>query len=137
MRQHDVALLRQMLGIGKFVDEPAGEHVDQLDCGVTDDETPRCSDRNRHLDRQHDLGARGRANGAHRAHGLLDRQAARCAASAVVAVEPARDRVTAEVDDLAAVAIDVVDDGVEDPVEVSGQFLGAALRAQLVGQALR
>ena len=54
--------------------------------------------------------------------------------AAVVAVEPARDRVAAEVDDLSAEALDVVDHRVEDAVQMCGQLLGAALRTQLVGQ---
>ena len=62
--------------------------------------------------------------------------AARRRARAVVAVDPARDRVAAEVDDVAAVAVELRDDRVEDAVQVRRQLLGAALRAELGGQRL-
>ena len=50
---------------------------------------------------------------------------------AVVAVDPAGDRVAREVDDVAAAAVELVDDGVEDAADVGRQLLGAALRAEL------
>ena len=55
---------------------------------------------------------------------------------AVVAVDPARDRVAAEVDDIAAEAIELGDDGVKDPIQVRRQLLGPALRSELVGKRL-
>ena len=39
--EHDLALLRVVLGRGELVDEAPGEHVDQLDLGIADDEAPR------------------------------------------------------------------------------------------------
>ena len=41
-----------------------------------------------------------------------------------------------EVDDVAAAPVELVDDRVEDPAERRGQLLGAALRAELVGERL-
>ena len=67
-------------------------------------------------------------------HHVLHRQAAGRGAGPVVTVEPARDGVTAEVDDLAAETIERADQGVEDPVEVGGQLFGAALWAELGGE---
>ena len=135
-RQHDVALLGQVFGVGQLVDEAAGEHIHQLDRGVPDGEAPRISDGNSHLDGEHDLGAVRCADGTHRRHRALDRQSARGATSAIVAVEPAGDGIPAEVDDLAAIPIDVVDHRMEHAVQMGGQFLGASLRAQLVGEGL-
>jgi hypothetical protein len=48
-------------------------------------------------------------------------------AGAVVAVEPAGDRIAAEVDDVTAETLDQSDQGVEHPIQVGGQLLGAAL----------
>ena len=70
-------------------------------------------------------------------HRLLHRERAGGRARAVVAVEPAGDRVAAEVDDVAAEAVELGDDGVEDEVEAGGQLLGAALRPELGGERLR
>ena len=130
--QDDIALLGQVFGLGKLIDQPPGEHVDQLDSGIPDDEASRIADGHGDLDGQHDLGAGRCANGSHRRHGVLDRQTTCRGASTVVAIEPARDRVAAKVDDLAAEPFDIVDDRVEHPVQMSGQFLRATLRAQLV-----
>ena len=69
-------------------------------------------------------------------HRTLHGQRAGGRARAVVAVDPAGDRVAAEVDDVAAEAVELGDERVEDAIEVRRQHLGAALRAQLVGQRL-
>ncbi len=69
-------------------------------------------------------------------HRTLHGQRAGGRARAVVAVDPAGDRVAAEVDDVAAEAVELGDERVEDAVEVRRQHLGATLRAQLVGQRL-
>ena len=66
----------------------------------------------------------------------LHRERAGGRARAVVAVEPAGDRVAAEVDDVAAEALELGDERVEDAVQMGGQLLGAALRAELVGERL-
>ena len=55
----------------------------------------------------------------------------------VVTVEPAGDGVAAEVDDVAAETVELADEGLEDAVEVGGQLLGAALRAELGRRAPR
>ena len=69
---------------------------------------------------------------------LLHREAAGAVArDAVVPVEPARDRVAAEVDDVAAEAIELGDHGVEHAVQVRRQLLGAALGPKLGGKHLR
>ena len=60
----------------------------------------------------------------------------RAGARAVVAVDPARDRVAREVDDVAAEPVELADDGVEDPADVGGQLLGAPLRPELVRERL-
>ena len=54
----------------------------------------------------------------------------------VVAVEPARDGVAREIDDVAASAIELLDDGMEHPPDVRGQLLGAALGTELLGEGL-
>ena len=54
----------------------------------------------------------------------------------VVTIEPACDRVPREVDDVAAAAVQLIDDGVEDAAEVRGQLFRPALRPELGGQRL-
>ena len=125
-----------VLGRRELVDEPAGEHVDQLELGVADDESARRADGDRHLHGEPHGRRRGRDDLADSRHRLLHRERAGGGARAVVAVEPARDRVAAEVDDVAAEAVELVDDRVEDAIQVGGQLLGAALRPELVGQRL-
>ena len=41
-----------------------------------------------------------------------------------------------EVDDVAVEGVELADDRVEDAADVGGQLLGAALRAELLGQGL-
>ena len=60
----------------------------------------------------------------------------RAGPGAVVAVDPAGDRVAGEVDDVAVVGVELVDDGVEDAPDVGRQLLRATLRAELLGQRL-
>lgn len=68
------------------------------------------------------------------AHRLLHREGAGDRAVAGVAVEPAGDGVAGEVDDAAAVGVDVADEGVVDAVEVAGEFLDAAAGAEFAGE---
>ena len=135
--QHDLSLLRMVLGGGEVVDQAPGEHVDQLDLRVADDEAARVADGDGDLHREADAGRAGRNLLADHLHRLLHRERAGGRARAVVAVEPARDRVAAEVDDVAAEAIELGDDGVKDEVEAGGQLFGAALRPELGGKCLR
>ncbi len=116
--------------------EPAREHLDQLDLGVADDEAPGRADGDCDLQGQ----ANRLAGGGHDPSDLLDhllhREPARRRARAVVPVEPARDRVAAEVDDVAAVPVELRDHGVEDPVQVGGELLSPALGAELLREGL-
>ena len=125
-----------MLGRSELVDETSGENVDQLELGVADDEAPGCAHRNRHLHSEPHGGRRGRDHLTDPFHRLLHRQCAGRRARPVVAVEPARDRVAAEGDDVAAHAVELVDDRVEDEIQARGQLLGAALWPELLGQRL-
>jgi len=52
-------------------------------------------------------------------------------ARAVIAVEPARDGVAAEKDDLTAEAMELLDQSVKYPVQVLRQLFGPAVRAKL------
>ncbi len=135
--QHDLVLAGLVLGGGKLVDEGSGENVDQLDLGVADDESSGRAHRDCDLEREPNGRRRRRDDLADRGHRLLHGQRARGSARPVVAVEPACDRVAAEVDDLAAEAVELGDDGVEDEIEAGGQLLGATLRPELVGERLR
>ena len=135
--QHDLSLLRLALGSGEVVDQASGEHVDQLDLGIADDEAARVAHGDGDLHREAHTGRAGRDLLADHLHRLLHRERAGGGARAVVAVEPARDRIAAEVDDVAAEAVELGDDGVEDEVEAGGQLLGAALRPELGGERLR
>ena len=134
--EHDLALLGVVLGLGQVVHQAACEHVDQLDVGVPDDEPAGVADGDRHLHPQLDrVPARGhdRARALDR---LLHAIGRRARAGAVVAVDPAGDGVAREVDDVAVVRVQRLDDRVEDAPDVGGQLLGATLGAELLGQRL-
>ena len=47
-----------MLGLGELVDQAAGEHVDELDVGVADDEAARGADSDGDLHRELDTSRR-------------------------------------------------------------------------------
>ena len=134
--EHDLAALGVMLGLGKVVDERAGEHVDELDLRVADDEATRAADRHRDLQRQVDRGAGRGRDPPDPAHRLLHRDGGGDGPGPIVAVEPTGDRVAREVDDVSAPPVELLDDGVKDAADVGGELLGAALRAELGGECL-
>ncbi len=127
---------REVLGRGQCVDQSPCEDVDELNVRVADEEAPRRPDGDGGLHREAHARAGRRDHLAELAHRLLHREGAGGGARAVVAVEPAGDRVAAEVDDVAAETLELGDERVKDPVQVGGQLLGAALRPELVRQRL-
>ena len=78
----------------------------------------------------------GHGDGADPVHHLLHGQAAGRRPAAVVAVDPRRDRVAAEVDDAAAPRVQRLHQRREDPVERGAQLLGTASFAELARQGL-
>ena len=70
------------------------------------------------------------------AHRLLHREAAGRRARAIVAVEPARDGVAAEIDDLAPEAAEFLDQGMKHLVQMLRHLFGAAVSAKLGGKGL-
>ena len=105
--ENHLARLRQLLHGGELVDEPAGEDVDELDLRVADHEAACGSDHDRDLHPQLNARPAGRDDLPDARDGLLHREGTRDGTRAVVAVQPARDRVAAEVDDVAAVAVEL------------------------------
>ena len=69
-------------------------------------------------------------------HRLLHREGAGGGARAIVAIDPAGDRVAAEVDDVPAEPLELGNEGVKDPVQMGSKLLRAALRPEFVGQRL-
>ena len=134
--EHDLALLGMLLGGGELVDEPPGEHVDELDLGIADDESPGGADRHRDLHLDPHRGPAGRDGLAAARDRVLHREAACGCARAVVAVEPAGDPVAAEIDDVATEAIELVSERLEHAIQVGGQHLCSALRTELGGKRL-
>ena len=102
--------------------------LDQLDFRVANKEPPCVPDSQCGLHREPDPCPGGRDDLAQRSHRSLHFERAGGSARAVVAVEPAGDRIAAEVDDVAAETLDQSDQRVEHPIQVGGQLLGAALR---------
>ena len=127
--------LGQGFGCGELVDETPGQDLDELDLRVTDDEAPCRSHGHGDLQREVHGGGSRRDDLADPSHRLLHGERARRRPHAVVPVEPAREGVAAEVDDVAAEAIEVGDHGVEHPVQGRRQLLGAALRPHARPQA--
>ena len=134
--EHDLALLGVVLRLGEIVDQPAREHVDELDLGVADEEPASLADGDRDLHRQADLGAARRRDQPGAADRLLHREGRGAGSCPVVAVDPARDRVAREVDDVAAEGIELADHGVEHAADVRRQLLRPALGSQLPGEGL-
>ena len=134
--EHDLALLGVVLGGGEVVHQPAGQHVDQLDVGIADDEASGVADSDRHLHPELDRAAARRHDRAGPPDRPLHALGRRARPRAVVAVDPAGDGVAREVDDVAVIRVELVDDGVEDAPDVGRQLLGATLRAELLGERL-
>ena len=132
--QDDLALLRLVLGRRQLVDDAPGEDVDPLHGGIADLEAAGRPDGDGDLDREVDRRACRSNHDPGPLHRRLHRQRAGRRAHAVVAVEPAGDRVAAEVDDVTAEAVELLDEGVKDAVQLGRQLLRAALRSQLLAQ---
>ena len=135
--EHDLALLGMLLGGGEPVDEAPGEHVDELDLGIADDESPGGADRHRDLHLDPHRGPAGCDGLAAARDRVLHREAACGCARAVVAVEPAGDPVAAEIDDVATEAIELVSERFEHAIQVGGQHLCSAPWTELGGKGLR
>jgi hypothetical protein len=116
-----------MLGVRESIDQTTRENIDQLDLGVTDDEPARRANSDRDLERELQGEPAWRRDLALAGHGVLHGERRGGCARPVVSVEPARDRVAAEIDDVAAVAIELRDHSVEDAVQVAGQDLRRTL----------
>ena len=95
--------------------------------------TKRCAgpDGDRDLDCQGDLCAARRDQPTDLVHDLLHLQRARRRSKPVVAVDPRRHRVTAEVDDAATPHVQPLQQGREHPVEGRRELLGTAPAAEL------
>ena len=126
-----------MLGSGELVDQASREDVDALDLGVADEEPPGRADRDRDLQLDRHARAAGRDELPHAGDRLLHPERARGRMRAVVAVDPARHRVAAEVDDVSPVPVQLRDEHLEDEVEIRRQLLDATLPAELRDERLR
>ena len=124
------------LGGRKVVDQAAGEDVDQLDPVVADDEPAGLADRDGDLGGEAHRRPAGGADLPDVGHRLLHGQTAGDGPQPVVAVQPARDGVAAEVDDVPAVRVQPGQQGLEDPAEDGAQLVRAAARAELGRQRL-
>jgi hypothetical protein len=131
-----LALSRVALGRGQPVERAPGEGVRELDLGVADQEPARAARGDGDLHPERDRGAAGDLDAALARERVLHREGRSGGAEPVVAVEPARDGVAAEVDDAAAVAVDLCDQRVEDAVEVRAQRLRCAVAAERVRERL-
>ena len=135
--EDDLALFGVMLGFRQVVDQRAGQHVDELDVGVPDDEATGGAARDRDLQGELDGRAPGRPDRALALHRGEHRHGGCGRARTVVPIEPARDGVAREVDDITTASVQLLDDGVEDAAQVRRQLLRPALRSELGGQRLR
>ena len=121
-----------MLRLREVVDQGARQDIDELDLGVAHHEPAGVTCGHRDLQGELDRRPGRRPDRPDAGHRVLHRQRGRGRPQAVVAIEPAGDGIAGEVDDVATVAIELLDDGVEDAAQVGGEFLCAPLRAELV-----
>ena len=134
--QHHLAAAGQVLRLGQGVHQGARQHVDQLDVVDADDESPRPAHRDSDLETEaHDPSAWGGPLADCR-HQVLHGQGARHGVRAVVTVDPGGHGVAAEVDDVAAVPVQLGEQRVDDRAERRGQLLGTALRTELGNECL-
>src|SRR5438477_2479034 len=120
-----------MLELREAVDDAACEDVDELDLRVANDAAPRRADVHGCLQLELKTLARRCHDNALACDRVLHRERRRHGAEPVVAFEPTRDRVAAEVDDVAAAAVELVDQGLEDAVEIRRQELRGTMRSEL------
>ena len=134
--QNDLSRHGVVLRGRKGVDQATGKNIDQLHVRITDDEPARRSHGDSGFHRERHTRSARRHDVVQAAHRLLHREAAGGRARAVVAIEPARDGVAAEIDDLTGEAMQLLDQGVKHPVQMLRQLFGPAVRAKLCGKRL-
>jgi hypothetical protein len=125
-----------VLGPRQAVHQGAGQGVDELDIRVAHHKPASVSGGHRHLHPELDGGASSGGDRLDARHGLLHLEPTGRSQHTVVAIEPARNGVAAEVDDAAAEAVQLAQHGIEDHVEHGRELLGPPLRPQLGGQCL-
>ncbi len=130
----DLAPLGMVLGPGQAVHKGARQGVDELDVRVAHHKPTGLTGGHRHLHAQLDGGASRGGDRLDARHGLLHLEPTGRRQHAVVAIEPARNRVAAEVDDTATETVQLAQYGVEDHVEHGRKLLGPPLRPELGGQ---
>ena len=101
--------------------------------GIADEEAPDGTRGDRDLHAQGNGATGVRPDFGELSHGRLHRQGGSGGAAAIVAVQPAGDRVTAEADHAATIPVQFSDQRVVDPIQVIGEFFGAPSGAQLAG----
>ena len=127
---------RSAFGDGQGIDDPTGEHVDELHRRIAHNEPPGGPHSDGHLEPQPDLPAvRGPAV-TDPGDGLLHAERAAGGPQAVVGIEPAGHCVAAEVDRLPAVLLEHPQQSAENALQGRGELLRTALGAQLLGQHL-
>ncbi len=134
--EDDFSFERVALRGRQRVDQPPGKNVHQLNVRIADDEAPCVAHGNRHLQRVSMTRSCAGDDFGHVVHSRLHGDPACRGTGAVVAVDPAGDCIAAEVDDVTAVAIELLDERIEDAIQVEGQALRASLGAELQRQRL-
>jgi hypothetical protein len=135
--EHDLASFGLAFGGCQGVDQAPRQDVDQLNRRIADDEPPRGTDGDSDFHGKTHARAAGRHDVGFAGHRRLHRKAARGCPQAVVAIDPARNRIATEVDDVATEPVEVVDQRLEHAVEIRGQLFGAPLRSKLARQRFR
>jgi len=113
-----------VLGPRQAVHQGAGQGVDELDIRVAHHKPASVSGGHRHLHPELDGGASSGGDRLDARHGLLHLEPTGRSQHTVVAIEPARNGVAAEVDDAAAEAVQLAQHGIEDHVEHGRELLG-------------
>ena len=109
------------------MDKASRENVDQLHVRITNHEAASSAYRDSNLQLQPHALPAGRDHFVETRHRVLHGERARRRAQAVVAVDPAGDRIAAEVDDATTEAVELGNERVKDAVQVCRDHLGAAL----------
>ena len=129
---------RVVLRVREVVDEAPGEDVDELDLAASPTTKRRAGPTAiATFIARRDRGARRACHRADPGHGRLHGQGAGGSAAPVVAIDPAGDRVTREVDDVAAEPVELAMTALMTSSSDRRQLLGATLRARAPSRAPR
>ena len=117
-----------------MVERPAGKHINELDVGISDDESANRSRGNGHLDGQCDRSSGRGQHGRKWLHRALHCHGASHAAMPLIAIQPAGDGISGKTQDASPITVKFRYDRLIHRIDLVEHLFSAPLNALLPGK---